>query len=491
MCYYLDIHHRNTTVLKNGNDSFVTNSLPSGHTFISLGDSDSDVEEFFGWYPKRNDFFCSTEFGLEDEIEMCELLKELSRKNQDYLFKKRIFLSFEQYNKALHFSKSLLKNFELHSGVLNFDGSINFIQSVYNAAKLPLHFTHVYSYEELLKLPYLTHYQQSESFNANYGSRAELLIGILNISGFNKEEIVARLNVPIKRIKQSININLNDSPAVTLLPNFKVKLEKSDFLPKHLVLTITNSQIQSTQLEVLFNNKEYFISQFSEQSKTVTKNLAENEKKLKQFILKVNLSIKEYHEKLEKIIKSSTINLNNLDFTKEIERSGSKTLSRKELSETSQIEATYKCRVNSLISQKQIELHADIQASTVDSSLEMIPIVDIVEKKQAELDFALEKCKTEYESEFEDVKNKYFLKKLKESFKNVEFIAFMLILKNESFLKKLKFQVEQVNDKLSQGEYIDIESTCNFIGVQISAHLYDILKVYNMTLNELNRYEIV
>lgn len=507
-CHF-DIYHKSVAAIKNEHGSFPMNCLP-GQVFIGLGDS--EAEEFFGWYPEQNEILCSAGMKIDDETDVHDEYQATTKKNQKYLFKKRIILSVDQYTRALNFAKSLFESLTQDNQVINFNESIDFIQSVYNAANLPLHFTHIYSSEELLKLPNLTSYQLSETFEKNYGSRINVLVGTLVVSGSSKVEIISRLNIPVERIKQMIKVDLNDSPAVSFLSIFEVKLEKSDFLPKDLIVTV-NSQSEP-KFETSLDAELEYISQYLEQQSVNDKNeivlneelssnlllrkqkSLESEKKLESFIFKVNMSLEEYHLKIEKTIKFSLSNLYNLQYN-EMLHNDEKNLFVDELkSEILQIESSFKDKKNNLIAQKQNQLNAEIQAcmaettkynlSTMSFAIAppTISIADVAEKKQAELNLALERYKAEYDCQIEDVKNKYLLQKLKDSSKNIQFIAFKIFQEIKSFLKNLKLQIDQVNEKLSYGnEYVDVESVANYIDVQISAHLYKIYQIYNTDLS--------
>ncbi|XP_055326976.1 uncharacterized protein LOC129580517 [Sitodiplosis mosellana] len=149
--YKLNIHHR-AAVVNNGYTK-VEKSI-TGHFFISL--ERNGERRYFGKYPKGGGPIKAIfgrekiESDKEEEFVLC-LQKFEIRNNQKYLDTKTINLTEVQYSNAVEYAESKSEGkIAQNRYVLGLSDCADFVQSVYNAAGLPLYFSSVYRTKELI-----------------------------------------------------------------------------------------------------------------------------------------------------------------------------------------------------------------------------------------------------------------------------------------------------------------------------------------------------
>ena len=225
--YYLNIFHRDIDV-KIKDDETIAQAKSHGHLFLTL--QAGSQHDYFGKYPEGNIIYGKGEIKTKGEEVTHEMLIEFAKQTGDlHFFQKKINLSEEEYKKALKYSNDVVANSKLGENqyILGFADCIDFVQSVYNAAGLPLYFTSAYSRQELKSLDTLA----SSKMSIKYGSRDTIKQHLNITEGVSREQIAKDLNISIDKIRPSSPvIDLSLQAYDTLLPKFKIKLEDSDLL---------------------------------------------------------------------------------------------------------------------------------------------------------------------------------------------------------------------------------------------------------------------
>lgn len=175
--YKLHIFHRNVTV-----DCACTKAEPTiGHFFIGL--EEHCKVSIFGKYVS----FLTKKIESEKEAKTIRCMQKLQLENQEkYFDTKTIVLTKEQYDKAFEF----IKNRKLGWYIPLLADCADFVQSVYNAAGLPLYFTSVYRRDET------TTTWAASMVRFKYSCIDDFISKFKNCGyGSNKGKIVDKLNV--------------------------------------------------------------------------------------------------------------------------------------------------------------------------------------------------------------------------------------------------------------------------------------------------------
>jgi hypothetical protein len=225
--YFFNIHHRSIDV-KEGITGEAEQGTSPGHLYLGL-QKNSDKELLFGKYPEEgNLLFGKAKIETKKEERKHEKVVEYSKKmGKDYIFDKQIRLTKGEYENAMKYATD---HSQLQNGhfVIGVSDCTDFVQSVYNAAGLPLYFTTAYSKQELVELDTWA----VSKVLMKYASRDTIKEHLGNVSGFSKEQLASTLNISVDKISQvlpdiDLSLNAYDWP----LPKFKVTLEDSDLLP--------------------------------------------------------------------------------------------------------------------------------------------------------------------------------------------------------------------------------------------------------------------
>ncbi len=228
--YFLNIHHRSISV-KEDNAGQLEQDKSYGHLYLSL-QVNNNKPNFFGRYPEEGSLlFGKEEIKMDEEEVTHSGVGEISKKTgKDYGYTVRIKLNEEQYVKALNYAK---EQAELKDGqyIIGLNDCVDFVQSVYNAAGLPLYFTTAYSRQQLKDFDTLA----SSKMSIKYGSRDTIKQHLSTTEGIGREQLAKALNISIDKIRPSspvIDISLQSYDS--LLPKFKITLDDSDILPAEL-----------------------------------------------------------------------------------------------------------------------------------------------------------------------------------------------------------------------------------------------------------------
>lgn len=188
--YKLNIHYR-AAVLSDGFTK-VEKSI-TGHFFISL---EKNGERFyFGKYPKGGGpiktIFGSEKIESKKEADYVLCLKQFEiRDNQKYLDTKTIKLSEEQYSRAFEYAKSKSEGkIATKMYVLGLADCADFVQSVYNAAGLPLYFSSAYRRKELILS------LAGRKVLTAYGCLDKFVSKFAKIYASNRKKLATKLNV--------------------------------------------------------------------------------------------------------------------------------------------------------------------------------------------------------------------------------------------------------------------------------------------------------
>lgn len=193
--YKLNIHYR-ASVLNNGYTK-VEKSI-TGHFFISL--EKNGERKYFGKYPKGGgpikSFFGREKIESQKEADSVLCLQQFEiRNNQKYLDTKTINLSDEQYNKALEYAKSKSEGKIAEKlYVAGLADCTDFVQSIYNAAGLPLYFSSVYRQKELILS------LAGTKVLAAYGCLDKFISKFQKIYTSNKKKLAEKLNISEEQI---------------------------------------------------------------------------------------------------------------------------------------------------------------------------------------------------------------------------------------------------------------------------------------------------
>lgn len=217
--YYLNIHSRNINVKEKESGELEQGKSLTGHFYISL--QAEEAKKFFGVYPEDNIVISNAKLETNKEKLLHEGIIEFSKKETDHVFTKQIRLTKEQYEKAKEYA-------ETHTGkyVIGLADCADFVQSVYNAAGLPLYFTTAYSQEELSQIDSLA----ANKVSTVYGNRDNISIHLSSVSGVSREKVAAELNLPIEKvipIPPDIDLDLHP----TALPKFRILIDNADLIP--------------------------------------------------------------------------------------------------------------------------------------------------------------------------------------------------------------------------------------------------------------------
>jgi len=232
--YFLNIHSRNIAVKEHESGELEEAKSLTGHFYISL--QAGEVEKPFGLYPGGNVLISNAIVKTEEEGELHKKVVNFSGAiDMNHVYTKRIRLTEEQYEGAVKYAES-------HTGkyVIGLADCTDFVQSVYNAAGLPLYFTTAYSREELNQIGSLA----ANKVSTMYGNRDNISIHLSSVSGVSREKVASELNVPIEKvIPIPPSIDLDSHP--TALPKFRIALGKSDILPSDRISGLINTTSSS------------------------------------------------------------------------------------------------------------------------------------------------------------------------------------------------------------------------------------------------------
>ncbi len=246
--YFLNIHHRSISV-KEGNAGQLEQDKSYGHLYLSL-QVNSNKPEFFGRYPAEDSLLIGKSEIKTDKEEVTHSgIEKISKQTgKDYGYTVRIKLNEEQYIKALSYAREQAK---LKDGqyIIGLNDCVDFVQSVYNAAGLPLYFTTAYSRQQLKDFDTLA----SSKMSIKYGSRDTIKQHLSITEGVSREQLAKALNIGIDKIRPSspvIDISLQSYDS--LLPKFKITLDDSDILPAELftkeLIDINELGLSATEL---------------------------------------------------------------------------------------------------------------------------------------------------------------------------------------------------------------------------------------------------
>lgn len=308
--YFLNIYNRNLTVELNQSGEFEQSKSWTGHFYLGL--QNGEDEKLFGYYPAGNVFIGNPIIHTDQEEQKHDNIKEYSKQiEKDHIFAKKIRLTEEQYQRAMDYA---IEHTELKGGlyVVGALDCIDFTQSVYNSAGLPLYFTTAYSKQELDSLDTLA----SKSTLLRYSSRDNIKVHLSSVEGGSREQVASMLNVAIEKvIPISSEVHHFALPASDL-PRFRISLDDSDLIPLESILEITpdhgmslslNTSINEQITAMVKNNhnlsaemKEALLNSV-EQSNRDIKRIADSIKEVKQQInLQMKKSVDDYLDELEK-----------------------------------------------------------------------------------------------------------------------------------------------------------------------------------------------
>ena len=223
--YFFNIHHRSIDV-KEGITGETEQGISPGHLYLGL-QKNSDKELLFGKYPEEGNLLFGKAEIKDEQFKHKKVVEYSKKMGKDYIFDKQIRLTKGEYENAMKYATdhSQLKNGYFVIGVSD---CTDFVQSVYNAAGLPLYFTTAYSKQELVDLDTWA----VSKVLMKYASRDTIKEHLSNVSGFSKEQLASTLNISVDKISQvlpdiDLSLNAYDWP----LPKFKVTLEDADLLP--------------------------------------------------------------------------------------------------------------------------------------------------------------------------------------------------------------------------------------------------------------------
>ncbi len=230
--YYLNILHRNIDV-RIQDDQSIEQAKSYGHLYLTL--QAGSHHDFFGKYPAEGSLLLGKEeIKTDDEGKKHGVVTNLSKQTgEPYVYDVQINLTEEEYRKALSYAKERATDkVGENRYIVGFNDCVDFVQSVYNAAGLPLYFTTAYSRQQLKDFDTLA----SSKMLIKYGSRDTIKHHLSITEGVSREQLAKALNISIDKIRPSspvIDISLQSYDS--LLPKFKITLDDSDMLPLNRV----------------------------------------------------------------------------------------------------------------------------------------------------------------------------------------------------------------------------------------------------------------
>jgi len=227
--YFFNVLHRNIDVRTKEDGTSEQEKSYTGHLYLTL--QGNGKIEWFGKYPPKDNLVYGEgriESGTEESKDNA-IIDLPNKTSNPYVRIQQIIITEEQYEKALKYaietSKGKTKD---NTYIIGFADCVDFVQSVYNAAGLPLYFTSAYSKQELANLDTWA----STKMSIKYGSRDTIKQHLSITEGGSREQLAKSLNISIDKITPSspvIDISLHSHDS--LLPRYKVALDDSDLLP--------------------------------------------------------------------------------------------------------------------------------------------------------------------------------------------------------------------------------------------------------------------
>lgn len=226
--YFLRVYH-DISLKENPNTKEIYKELSSviGHFYVGFVAKDQD-EVTLGKGPINliNGLIGLANIGhTEDRLAKAQKYSEKS--NEQVVDIRIIPLTPDQYQKSYNFAKAQKES----SGNLYIAGHkdcADFVQSVYHATGLSLHFTKCYTSSELQSFGTIA----AGKALTQYSSRDKFPEYFRCIEGLSKEEIALRLNLPIERVEESFVNKLVGVADFSdgVLRHFSINIKASDLL---------------------------------------------------------------------------------------------------------------------------------------------------------------------------------------------------------------------------------------------------------------------
>ena len=249
--YFFNIHHRNINVLINQDGTFEPATSYTGHLYLTLH-ADDQVDYFGKYPPEDNLLYGEGVIKTKKEGEKHGVITNLPNQTSNpHVFTKQIIITKEEYEQGIKYAKEIATGkIEGNKYIIGFADCVDFVQSVYNAAGLPLHFTTAYNKQELANLDTLA----SSKMLFKYGSRDTIKDHLSITEGVSREQLAKSLNISIDKIRPSSPvIDLSLQSYDSLLPKFKITIDDSDILPLDKIRAgiVRESEIGLSQAEKL------------------------------------------------------------------------------------------------------------------------------------------------------------------------------------------------------------------------------------------------
>ncbi len=450
--YYLNLYHRNARVVidKDGNPE-PSKVLTPGHFYVGLVDGNGK-EKMIGKYPKDEESTINSVIGqskIKDELVTHMLLTKLEKTPGEYITSKTIRLTEEQYNAAVRYVESNQDGSKSTPFVFNlFDCSV-FVQGVYNAAGLSLHFTMLHTKEELLGL----NTPVAMNVLKNLGSRDTLKQHFSNIEGVNKQQLAQSLNLSPDKVKPILSSEKVFQPSDATLANFEVTVEEDVISGMAKLVGGKTVEGDSTRVKVSnFIEDASLFNQLVRECNAILQKCAEfAEKAFKSFVQHQKEALKNSGE--DSIVKSKAeAEAAYADYVK------------KDVAKFSELTATVKAESETKFAEAKAQVAAANAANrnlaipsgggtvTVDNN-------DIVAKYQSIYSQFNTQYKSEYEKEVSSINAKY----QELARQNDENIAKLISTQKESlntkvgsFANGIHEMVDEIKRKVEAGEAVDM-----------------------------------
>ena len=461
--YFLNIHHRNIAV-QEGKTGELEQIKSHGHFFISLETNNVDPS-FFGRYPvDSNGMGLLIGFGVVETNKEKEIHKGIDKKSketgEDYISTKKIRLTDIQYNKALEYAMSTVKDsIGKNDYIVGIADCTDFVQSVYNSAGLPLYFTSVYTKSELLDLDTLA----AKSVFMKYGSKDTFKDHFSKITGISKEQLASSLNINVEKIKMhQASIDLSLESHVSILPTFEVLIEESDLsLIEKMSKLLIIKEDNTTKIKLLQDKVQELNYNYIQKINIAYKQFVENKKK--------------ENDSLDKELEAQS-EAEKEECCKQYDVEYAKTFSR--LSSELQIETQNKFSMAKAMVDNRNAL------GTSQGGITSVDNHDIAAIKQKELhDFSTqhhEKGKINLAAihqKYVDIMKKEFEEMNLLIDKAKSFIENNMV----EFLQKIKTEFIKTKELIEKGEDVDIDNVINHIEELISLNLSNVQEAINQT----------
>lgn len=486
--YFLNIYHRSIDV-QEGIEGELEQAKSHGHFYLSL--EANKAHKFFGRYPANTDEVINRFVGTaiietdKEESKHKNAIKLSEQDRENYVFIKKIRLTNTQFEKALQYANN---NAELKNGeyIIGINDCTDFIQSVYNAAGLPLYFTSAYTQQQLSDLNSLA----ANKVLLKYGSRDILKEHLTKVHGVSREQLASKLNINIEKIIQrSPDIDISLQSYDSILPVFTVEIDAKDLLPleiyssREVLEAEANKKDETESSEgIMLLNPEERAAKIKQLIQRMTDFSKDYQHKLyeigNQFIKN---KIKEAHEKTKELANKAAVeraeyNANaNKEFNAVKER-----LTAELCSESKEKSALIKAMLN--------YIHSTHKTPCGSKEIVVIDNLDILARKQQELDEYIRQDANATKKALADINQKYTTmieQNNSDAKAAIDNVKKMVKGQEDASKIKIKNMFEKAKVKINEGQDVNIDKLIADIDNQVAENLNSVINKISMLKNEI------